>query len=452
MHVAILGAGIAGLSAASFLRNHPGIQISVIEAAPFVGGLARSLRWNDFDCDLAPHRLYADRRDDVQDLLDRVPMHRLRRRSRIHIAGKWIQDPVNAAEVMTRFFPRPALDIGWQYLRRKPQPEDSFESLVLARFGHGLNNFFFKPYSEKLFGIPADQISPEWGRRKIRVGGLRDMVRRRSRLYFKDFYYPREGGYGAIATALHRELSPSQVRLGTKVTGIRHEAADGRFTVTLRQGDGPETEETFDVLLSSLPLTWLLEQLGLRLDMAFRPAMLTYLLVDRPRVTPNHWFYMADARHSINRVAEFKNFAPPEHQLPPDRTVLCCEVTRTADFSVERVIDELRQIGILDPRWVRDTMTHRVAQAYPVYDLGYQDNWARAGALTATMPNLFLLGRNAQFEHKDVDEIYADARGVAEGIKALAPQASRALIGDGALPLRRAPRALSSTDATPLGR
>ena len=95
MHVAILGAGIAGLSAATFLRRHPQIKVSVIEASPQVGGLARSLQWQGFHCDLAPHRLYADRRDDVRELLDRVPMHQLRRRSRIHIRGKWIQDPVN---------------------------------------------------------------------------------------------------------------------------------------------------------------------------------------------------------------------------------------------------------------------------------------------------------------------------------------------------------------------
>ncbi|MBK8539274.1 MAG: FAD-dependent oxidoreductase [Ardenticatenia bacterium] len=421
MHVAILGAGIAGLSAATFLRRHPQIKVSVIEASPQVGGLARSLQWQGFHCDLAPHRLYADRRDDVRELLDRVPMHQLRRRSRIHIRGKWIQDPVNAVEVMARFFPQPAMGIGWHYLRRKPQPEDSFNSLVLARFGQGLNDFFFKPYSEKLFGIPADQISPEWGRRKIRVGGLRDMVRRRSRLYFKSFYYPREGGYGAIPQALYDELDPGTVRLRTAVTAMRRDAASGRFTCTLRQTDGLEAEETFDAVLSSLPLTWVLDQLGLKLDMAFRPAMLTYLLVDRPQVTANHWFYMADARHSINRVAEFKNFAPPEHQLPQDRTVLCCEVTRLEDFSVERVVDELRQIRVLNPRDVSDAMTHRIGQAYPVYDLAYEDNWARAGAFTAAMPNLFLLGRNAQFEHKDVDEIYADARDIAARIVALAP-------------------------------
>lgn len=418
MHVAILGAGVAGLSVAHFLRQHPGLSLTVFEAAGVVGGLARSFRWQGFDCDLAPHRLYAQERADIQELLDMVPMHRLQRRSRIHVGGKWIQDPVNALEVMARFFPQPAFDIGWHYLRRQPQPEDSFESLVLARFGKGLNRFFFKPYSEKLFGIPADHISPEWGRRKIRVGGIKDMLRRRSRLYFKDFYYPDQGGYGAIVQALAAKLAPGQLRLETAVTGIQPDP-EGGYRLTFRRADGTEEQQRFDAVVSSLPLTWVLEQLGLHLDMGFRPAMLTYLLVKRPQVTPNHWFYLADARHSINRVAEFKNFAAPGHELPADRTVLCCEVTRLEGYSVERVVAELAEIGVLRPDEVLDSHTVRIGQAYPVYDLAYLDNFSKAQAFAAGHPRLFLLGRNAQFEHKDVDEIFADAEVTARGVAGL---------------------------------
>lgn len=418
MNIAILGAGIAGLSVAHFLRRHPSISLTVFEASSVVGGLARSFNWHGFSCDLAPHRLYAHNRADIQELLAMVPMHRVRRRSRIQVGGKWIQDPVNALEVMARFFPQPAFDIGWQYLRRRPQPEDSFESLVLARFGKGLNRFFFKPYSEKLFGIPADQISPEWGRRKIRVGGIKDMLRRRSRLYFKDFYYPNEGGYGAISQALEADLRPGQLRLETAVTAIQEDATGG-YTLTLRQADGSQEQQHFDAVVSSLPLTWVLEQLGQKLDMGFRPAMLTYLLVRRPQVTPNHWFYLADARHVINRVAEFKNFAPPGHGLPADRTVICCEVTRLEDFSVERVIADLEEIGVLRADEVEDRHTVRIGQAYPVYDLAYLDNWAKAQAFAAQHPRLFLLGRNAQFEHKDVDEIFADAKVMAEQVAGL---------------------------------
>ena len=419
MRIAILGAGIAGLSTAWFLRDHPELEIELYEAADEAGGLARSFTWQGFDCDLAPHRLHTDDAELLEAMRGLVPMHQLRRRSQINIGGKWIRDPVNAIEVMLKYLPRTSLDIGWHYLYRPQGPEESFEGLVLNQFGQGLNRFFFKPYSEKLFGIPADQISPEWGRRKIRVGGVKDMVRRSSKLYFKSFWYPDSGGYGAICERLYGDLA-DRTRLSTRMVAIRPGEAGG-----YRIGfEGPEGafERDFDAVVSSLPLTGLLGQLGLDLSMRFRPAMITYLLVDRPQVTENHWFYLADGHYTLNRVAEFKNFVHPDrrHELPPNQTVLCCEATQLEDFSVDRVVAELAEVGALRPDEVREAKTIRLEQAYPIYDLDYEHNIGRVRDFLARSPALFLIGRNAQFEHKDVDEIFDDARGLARQVLALA--------------------------------
>lgn len=417
MHVAILGAGIAGLSSAYFLRRLGGPRVTVIEADQEVGGLARSFRWHGFDCDLAPHRLYSQDRALMDELASLVPLHELTRRSRIHIGGKWIGDPVNALELMLKFFPRDSWAIGWHYLNRRPRPETSFESLVLSRFGRGLNEFFFKPYSEKLFGIPADEISPEWGRRKIRVGGVRDMIRRSSKLYFRRFLYPNAGGYGAICDRVHAEVRDA-VQFGTRLVGLQRDTRTGTFTLALDR-DGVREQLRVDALVSSLPLTTVLEPLGLSVPMRFRPAMITYLLVKRPRVTRNHWFYLADAHFRLNRVAEFKNFALDPASLPSDRTVLCCEATNIEGLTVERVVQELVSVGVLHPAEVLDAKQVRLERAYPIYDLAYEENIARVREFVAVRPNLFLIGRNGQFEHKDVDEIFDDARHLAERVCAL---------------------------------
>ena len=190
MKVGIFGAGIAGLSTAYSLKMENFSNLQIFEASDQVGGLARSFEWHGFNCDLAPHRLFVDDEELLQEFLNLVPMHKLIRQSEIFIRGKWIKDPVNAIEIVWKFFPRDSMRIVWYYLFKEKHPELNFESLVLNQFGRGLNEFFFKPYSEKLFGVPADQISPVWGRRKIRVGGIKDLIKRKSRLYFKEFYYP----------------------------------------------------------------------------------------------------------------------------------------------------------------------------------------------------------------------------------------------------------------------
>ena len=412
MKIGILGAGVAGLSSAYFLRGaFP--RLEVHEASDRVGGLARSFRWHGFDCDLAPHRLYTTDEELLREMLALVPMERVRRRSRIYLRGKWIRDPVNAAEMVVRFFPRTSLHLVWHYLVRHDQHgEESFESLVLARFGAGLNELFFKPYSEKLFGIPASEISADWGRRKIRVAGLRDMVRRRSKLYFRDFHYPRRGGYGAISERLYAEVE-GWVRLGSRLVGVRP-AAGGGYECRFADAGGAERVESFDLLVNTLPLNLFARLFGLDLSLRFRPARITYLLVARPRVTANHWFYFADRDFMINRVAEFKNFV--DDGTHADRTVLCCEVTDLAEFSVERVVAELERAGVLKAGEVLDAKVIEIAHAYPVYDRGYEAQMLRARDFFAAHPHVHHVGRHAQFAHKDVDEIFDEAKRLARRI------------------------------------
>ena len=417
MKVAILGAGVSGLSTARFLKERGIHDVHVFEAEAITGGMARSLEWHGFHCDLAPHRFFTDNPQTLKEIMALVPMHRMRRRSAIHVGGKWIQDPVNGAEVVLKFFPGRSFSIVWHYLFRKQAPEDSFEAMVLNQFGKGLNEFFFRPYSEKLFGIPANQISPVWGRKKIRVGGLRDMILRKSRLYFKEFYYPKKGGYGAICDRIYQDVKPA-VRLNTRVTGLNHDPATGRYTCQFEQG-GNTGSEPFDVVVSSLPITTVAEYLGHPLELQFRPAKVLYLLVNRPRVTDNHWFYFADDHICVNRVAEFRHFGAANP--PADKTVICAEVTRTAHFSVDRVVGELVTAGLLKREEILDSRVESMPFAYPIYHLNYEDQMKRVQSLQAAHPRVHHVGRNAQFVHRDLDELYEDAREVADRIAGVAP-------------------------------
>ena len=79
--VAILGAGISGLSCALLLRERD-FDVEVFEASDGVGGLARSFKWHGFDCDIAPHRFFTSDEAVLERILDLVPMVVHRRRSR----------------------------------------------------------------------------------------------------------------------------------------------------------------------------------------------------------------------------------------------------------------------------------------------------------------------------------------------------------------------------------
>src|SRR5690242_13020830 len=90
----ILGAGIAGLSAAYFL-NQRGVRTLVLEKSATYGGLARSFRWNGFWCDFAAHRLFTDDPQVLEQVRALVPLHHHQRRSKIRLRGAWMSDPID---------------------------------------------------------------------------------------------------------------------------------------------------------------------------------------------------------------------------------------------------------------------------------------------------------------------------------------------------------------------
>lgn len=404
MRIGILGAGAAGLSAAYLLRGGEH-EVCVHEASAEPGGLARSFRWHGFDCDFAPHRLYTDSRETLAELGRLVPLRRVRRRSRIYVQGRWLREPLSAMQLLLKLPRQQAWNLMRSYLSRPQISDESFASLARGRFGEGLFELFFKPYSEKLFGIPAEEIAASWGRRKLRLGRPIFQWRRESRLHFRRFYYPRRGGYGAICGALYHAVKPA-VRFESRLVALRPRH-DGVFECTLSERSQTVTRD-YDLVISSLPIPYVASLMGMATPLRFRALRLVYLLVDRPHVGADQWFYFADRDKIVNRVAEFKNFAADG--APADRTVLCCEITDLASFSLDRVLDDLRQPCALRDREVLDTKIVDIERAYPIYDRKYESDLAQCERFFAPYPGITHLGRSAQFVHQDVDEIFARAK------------------------------------------
>jgi GT2 family glycosyltransferase/protoporphyrinogen oxidase len=402
LKVGILGAGIAGLSCACLLAQRE-VDVSVFESRPYVGGIARSFQWHGFTCDFATHRLFTNDENVLRQLLALVPMGRHVRRSRIRLAGKWVRDPVNIVELLYRYFPLTTARIAFSYLSRPRHANpDSFDSYVLSRYGAGLNELFFKPYTEKMFGISAEEISVEWARRKVRIAGPLDFLRESSKKHFSYFYYPIQGGYGAIANRLYDDVS-DQVHLNCTVHALErtNESLD---TVVYEQG-GQRKREEFDIIISTLPLTILGRMLGFEFPLSYRKVEAVYLLIDQPYVSDSHWFYFIDRDIAINRMVEFKNLSVAD--CPPDLTVLCAEVTDDYDDVADKVAGDIVRAGMVTRNKILDVMVKREIFGYPVYDRRYQQITAEAKAALGQFSNLYLVGRSAEFEHKEVDDNFA---------------------------------------------
>ncbi len=413
--IAILGAGISGLSL-GWLLSRLGKPVTILEATDRVGGLARTFEWHGVPCDIAPHRLFTHDQELIGMIRSLVPLREHRRNSRILMKDRVIQDPINPIELILRFGPKTGARLVWGFLARPRLPEDSFEALALNRYGKGLYDFFFEPYTRKMFGVPPSQISVTWGREKLRSSGLLDVIRRHSKTFFSTFHYPAEGGYGRIAEAMHARIQ-GEVKLRAKVSGI--ERVDDRVTAVHYQQDGVSHRFECDRVFSTLPATVLGRMFGEELPLRFRNIQIVYLYLKRPRVMPYQWVYFGDGDVVINRMAEFRNFHDPE--VETHDTVLCAEVTADTDRPVEDVLDALERYGLVARTDVDDVLVLPERFGYPVYDRGFETAKARAETLFGRYRNLHPIGRNAEFRHIEVDEdlesalaivrrLYPDAR------------------------------------------
>lgn len=404
--IAILGGGIAGLSIGYYLAKN-GFEIQVFEREGYYGGLARSFKWHGFSCDFAAHRFFTNDESTKMSVFKLVPMLRHIRRSTLYIKDNWLNDPINPAELLKVIPFKEAIELTGQLLQG-PKPVTnavSFEDYTLGMYGSYLLESFFRPSTEKLFRIPANQISVIWAQKKARLVNPFKKVDTKSRKYFASFYYPLEGGYGAICDAFYREIA-DKVHLNTEVRSILRE--DGKVVGVETLRDGVRQLHACDTVISTLPLPVTGKMLGLDIPLGYQKVDAVYLWINKPEAGLYHWVYFIDTDVSINRMVEFKHMS--RYDCPEDTTVLCAEVTEDIPDPAGKVISDLVRSGYIRTEDVLDTLVVREDTSYPIYYVGYEKIVEQAYEGIRQTAGMHILGRSAEFIHYEADDIIGKSK------------------------------------------
>jgi len=446
----VLGAGLAGLAAASGI-SRSGWDATVVEAAPHVGGLAASFtldtEWGEFDYDNGPHRFHTNEEElisEVRRLLgDNVCL--ANRLSRIFLYNRFFDYPLKGGNVV-RSLPKLVLvkafaDYMWVKFRSlfHRRPDDNFENWVVNRFGRKLFVVYDRANTEKTWGIPCNQISADWAAQRISLLSLWDTVKKTffrpknvPRTYVSEFIYPRRGGIGEVTRAYKRELEEVGMEVLTSCPATAIHVSDGRVTgVDLKTPDGPRHLETNRVL-STIPVTVLCrlitpsvpqEVLDSVAALKHRSMIFVHLILDRPKLTDDHWIYLPEQKLITHRLSEFKNFSPDA--APKDKTLICAEITcdygdedwqRSDDELRGIVVKDLAKIGLLREDEVLHTFSRRERYAYPIYDLTYAENRDRIQACLDAIEGLETTGRQGLFKYNNMDHSIAMGLGAAENL------------------------------------
>ncbi|MGB3754907.1 MAG: FAD-dependent oxidoreductase, partial [Rivularia sp. (in: cyanobacteria)] len=265
--VLVIGAAPAGLTAAYELVKK-GIQPIVLEQADKVGGISRTETYKGYHFDIGGHRFFT-KVAEVQQLWNEVlgdEFIKTPRLSRIYYQGKFFQYPLSVFDTLHKLGISESLLILLSYLKIKQRPltvEENLEQWVTNRFGARLYKTFFKTYTEKVWGIPCNQIQAEWAAQRIKGLSVKKAVinaffgSNDTKTLIKEFDYPVLGpGMMWQRFAEKVEAGGGEVRLNTRVLGLEHNCR--RITKVTAQHDGKLVQFEAENLISSMPLAILI--------------------------------------------------------------------------------------------------------------------------------------------------------------------------------------------------
>src|SRR5215217_2727195 len=425
--IAVLGGGPAGLTA-GYLLARRGVPVIVLEAEDQVGGIAKTEVRDGYRFDLGGHRFFTKSKE-VDDLWHEVMKEEFLKRprmSRIYWNGKFLDYPLNGADVVKKLGPVELVRSGLSYLWALVKPkgkEENLEQWVTNRFGWRLYKHFFKGYTEKVWGVPTTELRAEWAAQRIK--GLSFFSAAKAAIFgnkgnkikslISEFHYPRFGP-GQMWETMADEIiaAGGEVRLNTPIEKL--EVRDGRIVAIEAGGERIEPGD----VISSLPLRATVGLAGAAADgrvqaaaqgLRYRDFLTVALVIDGEDLFPDNWIYIHEPDVRVGRIQNYRSWSP---WMVPDQSKACVgleyfcfqgdDLWAMADEQlVELAKDELAELGLVARGKVERGFVTRVPLAYPMYDADYSERVDAIRAWLETLGNLQQVGRNGLHRYNNSD-------------------------------------------------
>ncbi len=502
----IIGAGPAGLTAAYELQKHTDITPIIFEASNDIGGISKTVNYKGNRIDIGGHRFFS-KSDRVmswwntllplqgaptkEDLLLNISYQN--KTQPVHLAAGGA-DPEKTDHVMLirerlsrifylrTFFDYPvALNgqtihnlglwrmgrIGISYIKARIFPiknEVSLQDFFINRFGWELYLTFFKDYTEKVWGVPCEQITAEWGAQRIKGLSITKALLHAFRSLWKkggtsmsqkdietslieQFMYPKFGPGQMWETVADQVLAAGGViHKNHTVVGI---VADPNHTITALKVHNHQTDEVEtiegDYFFSTMPIKDLIagvegipipENVRAVADgLMYRDFITVGLLLKKLKIKnetskktlhniiPDNWIYIQERDVKVGRLQIFNNWSP-YMVSDPKNVWIGLEyfvnegdelwTMSDADFTAF-AIAELAKIDIILPEDVLDSTLIRVKKTYPAY-FGTYDRFDELRGWVDQFTNLFLIGRNGMHRYNNQDHSMLTAMTAVENI------------------------------------
>lgn len=444
--VAIIGGGPAGLTAAYELQKHSSLHHPVVfEESTKVGGISRTEIYKGYRYDIGGHRFFTKVKP-VEALWKEVLPHDFLQRprmSRIYYRSKYYAYPLKPLNALLNMGAYESLRIMLSYAKWKVRPsreELTFEQWVTNRFGGRLFWHFFKSYTEKVWGIPCDEIRADWAAQRIKNLSLRKAVwnaisgSNDTHSLIEQFDYPRLGP-GMMWEAFRDRVEEmgGEVRMKQQVRKIHRDNHAIRAVEVENLKDGSSYLFAADQFISSMPISALVENMvppapkevrNAASRLRYRDFLMVTLIIEGEDMFPDNWIYIHSPDVKVGRIQNFRSWS--EEMIPEaNRSSLGMEYFCNEDDGLWNKTDaellaqaetELRKLSLIGDARVLDGTVIRQRKAYPLYDGDYREALDTIRAWLARFPNLQAVGRNGMHRYNNQDHSMLTAMLAVENI------------------------------------
>jgi protoporphyrinogen oxidase len=492
----IIGAGPAGLTAAYELLTRSDIHPVVLEKSGAMGGISRTVRYKGNRIDIGGHRFFS-KSDRVMDWwLGHMPIDSAagvgakeiayhgrsrrvspglagdgdavmllrQRKSRIYFLRKFFDYPIRlSAQTLWKLGLARAVKIGLSYLKTvlfPPKKVENLEEFFISRFGRELYLTFFKSYTEKVWGVPCDTISAEWGAQRIKglsitkslihflrsLGSSKpgDVAQKETETsLIESFMYPKLGP-GQLWELVAEKILALGGEIVTDIDVDEIRCRGGAVaSVGAKDASGSRREFRGDYFFSTMPIQELVRALdaevpsevraiseGLQYRDFITVGLLASTLSVHDKSSPkllikDNWIYIQEPDVTAGRLQIFNNWSPFLVKDPNTVWIgveyFCYDTDAIWKKSDEEIAAlakrELEQIGILKQADVLDATVIRVPKTYPAY-FGAYERFDELRAYLDGFPNLFLVGRNGMHKYNNQDHSMLTAMTAVDNILA----------------------------------
>lgn len=411
--IAIIGAGVSGLTTAHLLKDR--FDVTVFEKEDMPGGLIRCMRIDGSLFHICGGHVFNTKYPDVLDWVKKFVsfegeyIKADRNSSIIFDDGHCVPYPIeNHIYYFDRNLQKRCIQDFLQIALSGEQSYSNFEDFLEKRFGKTLYELYFSPYNQKVWRSPLNRIPLSWLEGKLPMPSVEEILYNNmnhveeKNFVHSTFWYPKNGGSQFFADRLAEGLN---IRYNYTINEIVYCKEECLWKVDSEFYD----DIVFCGNIKQLPS--LIRGVDLNVYCQFIESLQyhgTTSVFCEVESNPYSWLYLPSTQYESHRIICTGNFSPNNNA--PNKMTATIEFTD--EISKEDILKNLKKMPY-SPQYI----THKYNQyTYPIQS---QDTVEMIKSLKAYLSNkgFYMTGRFADWEYYNMDVAIKAAMSLCDIIK-----------------------------------